>query len=357
MQGRDGVIFGGGEVDVNKMLMFLPSVDKSGEIVYNTTECRGPFCRVETRRRPSQKGDYRMTLVILAAGMGSRYGGLKQIDPLGKNGEFIIDFSVFDAIRAGFTKVVFVIKEENLAVFRETVGKRIEPHVKVEYVFQDLHDLPSGHTCPAGRTKPFGTAHALLAARNVVSEPFAVINADDFYGGEAYRLLASHLSAAKNGEYCMVGYRLKNTLTENGSVSRGECRCDEEGYLLSVTERTRIFTEEGGRTVYVEDEVSHPIADSTVVSMNCWGFTPEIFASVARGFEGFLSKDEGDPMKREYYLPFAVQEMLDEKKCTVRVFETDAKWYGVTYHEDKESVQVGIAALTDAGEYPEPLFS
>ena len=296
-----------------------------------------------------------MTLVILAAGMGSRYGGLKQIDPLGKNGEFIIDFSVFDAIRAGFTKIVFVIKEENLGAFRETVGKRIEPHVAVEYVFQDLRDLPEGYTCPAGRTKPFGTAHALLAARNAVNEPFAVINADDFYGRDAFLLLAKHLSAAKNGEYCMVGYRLKNTLTENGSVSRGECKCDESGYLLRVTERTKIL-KEGGETVYVEDGVSHPISDTAVVSMNCWGFTPEIFASVMLGFERFLSKDEGDPMKREYYLPFAVQEMLDEKKCTVRVFETDSKWYGVTYHEDKEGVKAGIAALIDAGEYPDTLF-
>lgn len=297
-----------------------------------------------------------MTLVILAAGMGSRYGGLKQIDPVGKNGEFIIDFSVFDAIRAGFSKLVFVIKEENLAIFRETVGKRVEPHIEVAYVFQDLRDLPEGFTCPEGRTKPFGTAHALLAARDAVNEPFAVINADDFYGKEAFALLSKHLSSAKNGEYCMVGYRLKNTLTENGSVSRGECEYDETGYLKKVTERTKIFTE-GDRVVYVEEDVAYPLSENTVVSMNCWGFTPEIFASVMRGFCEFLSKPEGDPMKREYYLPFAVQEMLDRRECTVRVYETDSKWYGVTYHEDKEGVKAGIAALTDAGEYPNTLFA
>lgn len=296
-----------------------------------------------------------MTLVILAAGMGSRYGGLKQIDPVRDSGEFILDFSVFDAIRTGFSKVVFVIKEENLDAFRDTVGKRIEPYVAVEYVFQSLDDLPEGFSCPEGRTKPFGTAHALLAARNAVNEPFAVINADDFYGRNAYLLLSEHLSGAKNGEYCMVGYPLKNTLTENGSVSRGVCETEESGYLKKVTERTKIVPA-GDHAVYTEGENSYPLALDTVVSMNCWGFTPEIFPLVAEGFKTFLASPASDPMKREYYLPFAVQELMDAGKCRVRVYTTDAKWYGVTYHEDKDSVKAGIAALTAEGEYPERLF-
>ena len=297
-----------------------------------------------------------MTLVILAAGMGSRYGGLKQIDPITDDGEFILDFSIYDAIRAGFRKVVFVIKEENLALFRETVGKRIESSIEVAYAFQKMDDLPAGHVPPEGRTKPFGTAHAVLAARNEITEPFAVINADDFYGREAYESIAAHLKSAKAGEYCMAGYVLRNTLTENGSVSRGVCSIDGNGYLTDVVERTKI-SPAGDHAVFTEDGADYPLSYDAIVSMNCWGFTPEILGKIEAGFDRFLSSDVGDPMKREYYLPFSVRECMEAGSCTVRVYETPAKWYGVTYSEDREGVKNGIRGLIDAGIYPKGLWN
>ena len=296
-----------------------------------------------------------MTLVILAAGMGSRYGGLKQIDPITEDGEFILDFSIYDAIRAGFTKVVFVIKEENLEAFRETVGRRIEHSIEVAYAFQTLSDLPEGCTCPEGRTKPFGTAHAVLAARREINEPFAVINADDFYGKEAYASLAAHLKNAHPGEYCMAGYVLRNTLTENGSVSRGVCTIDGNGYLRDVTERTKIVPADG-HAVFTDDGTEQPLSYDTIVSMNCWGFTPDILPMIEAGFARFLSSDEGDPMKREYYLPFAVRECMEAGKCTVRVYETNAKWYGVTYTADRDGVKNGIRDLILTGAYPKGLW-
>ncbi len=298
-----------------------------------------------------------MTLVLLAAGMGSRYGGLKQIDPITDNGEFIIDFSIFDAIRNGFDKVVFVIKEENLDIFRETVGKRFEDKIKVEYVFQKLDDLPEGFSVPEGRTKPWGTAHALLAARDAVSEPFAVINSDDFYGCEAYRLIAEHFSGkntSEGGDYCMVGYVLSNTLTDNGTVSRGICKLDENGKLIEVTERTKIAAD-GDVAVSVEDSGTYKMPLDSVVSMNCWGFTPDIFDGVMEGFKRFLSTPHADECKCEYYLPFAVTELMNEGKCTVKVYCTEQSWYGVTYAEDKEAVKSSIAALIDSGKYPQKL--
>ncbi len=298
-----------------------------------------------------------MTLVILAAGMGSRYGGLKQIDPITDHGEFIIDFSVFDAIRSGFDKVVFVIKKENLEEFRATIGKRFESKVKVDYAFQDINDLPEGFSVPAGRTKPWGTAQALLAARSVVKEPFAVINADDFYGRSAYELLASHLSAAKNADkpsYCMVGYILENTLTENGTVSRGICEVGEDGYLCDVTERTAI-SRDGDSAVYEENGVKTKIALDSIASMNCWGFTPDIFDGVMEGFQAFLSNLGDNPMKCEYYLPFAVRELMAAGECTVKVYSSKDAWYGVTYHEDKEKVKNSILKLTQSGAYPDGL--
>ena len=297
-----------------------------------------------------------MTLVILAAGMGSRYGGLKQLDPITDKGEFIIDFSVFDAIRAGFDKVVFVIKKENLELFRDTIGSRFEDKIDVRYAFQDLYDIPEGFSVPEGRVKPWGTAQAMLAAKDEVKEPFAVINADDFYGKSAYELLASHLRAPKKGkaEYCMIGYVLENTLTENGTVSRGVCRVDEEGYLVDVTERTAIRPC-GDHAVFEEGGEEHPLALNTVVSMNCWGFTPDIFAKVEEGFRTFLSDLGENPLKCEYYLPFAVRELMDTGDCSVRVYESDSAWYGVTYHEDKEKVQKSLQALKDQGIYPDSL--
>ena len=278
-----------------------------------------------------------MTLVILAAGMGSRYGGLKQIDPITEHGEFIIDFSVFDAIRSGFNKVVFVIK--------------------VEYAFQSLTDLPDGFTVPEGRTKPWGTAQALLAARHIVKEPFAVINADDFYGKSAYTLLSAHFSQKKKAnqpEYCMVGYVLENTLTENGTVSRGICHVGEDGYLRDVTERTSI-RRKGDVAVYEESGSETELPLNSIASMNCWGFTPDIFDGVMEGFRTFLSDLGDNPLKCEYYLPFAVRELMDQGKCAVRVYASDSAWYGVTYHEDKDHVKNSIRKLTQAGVYPEQL--
>ena len=297
-----------------------------------------------------------MTLVILAAGMGSRYGGLKQIDPIGDHGEFIIDFSIYDAILNGFDKVVFVIKEENLDEFRNTVGKRFENKLKVEYVFQRIDDLPSGFEVPEGRIKPWGTAHALLSARNTVKEPFAVINADDFYGRSAYRMLNGHFvnGADKVGNYCMVGYILKNTLTENGTVSRGICKTDENSMLLEVVERTAIRPY-GDHAVYSENGEDFELSFDAVASMNCWGFTPDIFEHVLKGFEEFLVSNTGDPLKREYYLPYAVTEMMSKGLCNVRVYSSEDSWFGVTYHDDRESVKKGIRELKEKGVYPNDL--
>ena len=293
-----------------------------------------------------------MTLLILAAGMGSRYGGLKQLDPITDNGEFIIDFSVYDAVTSGFDKIVFVIKEENLELFRSTIGRRFEDKVKVEYAFQKLDDLPAGHKVPDGRDKPWGTAQAVLAARHVVNEPFAVINADDFYGRSAYRSLAKHLSEAKPTEYCMVGYVLENTLTENGTVSRGICNVNN-GYLVDVTERTKI-SRQGDTAVYTDDNGVTEIPLDSTASMNCWGFTPDVFDRIYDGFDKFLS-ERGGELKSEYYLPFAIKEIMDRGECSVRVYSSKEPWYGVTYREDRQSVVDSLAALKTAGTYPSKL--
>lgn len=295
-----------------------------------------------------------MTLVILAAGMGSRYGGLKQVDPITDNGKFIIDFSVYDAALSGFDRVVFVIKRENLEVFRETIGKRFENKIKVEYVFQDLNDIPEGFSVPEGRVKPWGTAHALLAARDIVDDNFAVINADDFYGKSAYELLSKHLSSVKSSSFCMIGYKLENTLTENGTVARGICNVGDDGYLKDVVERTSI-RRAGDMAAFDENGVDTLIPLDSVASMNCWGFTPDIFDGIKEGLKAFFSNlaSSPNPLKAEYYLPFAVRELMDAGKCTVKVYKSDSSWYGVTYHDDKENVKKSIQALIDKGEYPE----
>lgn len=297
-----------------------------------------------------------MTLLILAAGLGSRYGGLKQLDSVTENGEFIIDFSVYDAIKSGFDKIVFVIKEENLELFRETIGKRFEDQVKVEYAFQRLDDLPEGFSVPAGREKPWGTAQALLAARYCINEPFAVINADDFYGRNAYEKLAKHLSTvdltAETAQYCMVGYVLENTLTENGTVSRGVCEV-ENGLLVDVVERTKI-SKGNGVALFTEDGKETELPMDTIVSMNCWGFTPDIFDRVMDGFAKFLANNDGD-IKREYYLPFAVKEIMDASKCSVSVYSSADSWYGVTYREDHDHVVESLKKLRDKGIYPQKL--
>lgn len=305
-----------------------------------------------------------MTLVILAAGMGSRYGGLKQIDPITENGEFIIDFSIYDAIVAGFDKVVFVIKEENYDLFRETVSRRIEGSVRVEYCFQRTDDIPSDIKLPSGRVKPWGTAHAVLAARDAIEGDFAVINADDFYGRQAFELLAKHLkcNGTQSGEKencCMVGYRLGNTLTENGTVSRGICIADDNMELISVTECTGIARDGDGAKYTDTDGAEHKLSSDSIASMNCWGFTKNMLGYMWEGFEDFLrTLDLNDPdwVKKEYYLPYSVASILADGKCTVKVYPTSAVWYGVTYHEDKEKVKSSIERLIESRVYPEDLW-
>lgn len=301
-----------------------------------------------------------MTLVILAAGLGSRYGGMKQLDPMTEQGEFIIDFSVFDAIRAGFDRVVFIIKEENLELFRESIGKRIEKHIAVDYAFQHLEELPQGFVPPQGRTKPFGTAQAIYCVRDLVKDPFAVINADDFYGRDAFFRLARHLALPEKeiAEHCMIGYRLGNTLTDHGTVSRGYCTVDGDGMLQSVTELTKIKrTEDGAAYLSPDGKDWLPLSPDSIVSMNCWGFTPAFFTELERDLAAFLENGERDPMTSECYLPSAVDAQRKRGSCTVRVYPTDAVWQGVTYAEDKPTVKAAIRDLIARGEYPENLWN
>lgn len=298
-----------------------------------------------------------MTLVILAAGMGSRYGGLKQIDPIGPGGEFIVDYSVYDALQAGFDRVVFIIKKENLDLFRDTVGKRIEPHIRVEYVFQQLEDLPDGFSVPEGRVKPWGTGHALLCAAGAVDDGFAVINADDFYGRDSFAKLAGFLrEAGEDGRehYAMAGFRLANTLTDNGTVSRGVCETDGAGYLTRVTERTKI-RRNGARVQYAEGDGWVDLPAEATVSMNCWAFPPTLFGHLKEKFKTFLATN-ADPVKGEFFLPFAVQDLIDEGVCDVKVLATTAQWYGVTYHEDREGVVRALKAMHENGIYPPSLW-
>ncbi len=298
-----------------------------------------------------------MTLVILAAGMGSRYGGLKQIDPIGPGGEFIVDYSVYDALQAGFDRVVFIIKKENLDLFRDTAGKRIEPHIRVEYVFQQLEDLPDGFSVPEGRVKPWGTGHALLCAAGAVDDGFAVINADDFYGRDSFDKLAGFLrEAGEDGRehYAMAGFRLANTLTDNGTVSRGVCETDGAGYLTRVTERTKI-RRNGARVQYAEGDGWVDLPAEATVSMNCWAFPPTLFGHLKDKFKAFLATN-ADPVKGEFFLPFAVQDLIDEGVCDVKVLATTAQWYGVTYHEDREGVVLALKAMHENGTYPPSLW-
>ncbi len=302
-----------------------------------------------------------MTLVILAAGMGSRYGGMKQIDPMTENGEFIIDFSIYDAIQAGFDKVVFIIKEENLDNFRDTVGKRVEPFIKTEYAFQSLESLlPSADCLPEGRVKPWGTAHALLCAEKEVGDDnFAVINADDFYGRDAYEKIAEFLRNVKRGDgkihTAIVGYVLKNTLTENGTVSRGVCAVDKNGMLCDIVERTKIKPN-GEIAAYLDGEKWRDLPYDTIVSMNFWGFTPEIFAPLKKEFYNFLGNISDNPMKKEYLLPNIVGQLEKQSLVDIKAYDTTAKWFGVTYSEDKPYVKEGIRKMIENGEYPQKLW-
>ena len=299
------------------------------------------------------------TLIIMAAGMGSRFGGSKQITPVDDAGHIIIDFSIFDAVRAGFGKVICVIKPEMEADFRAAIGDRIARNVALTYAYQTTDRLPEGFTVPEGRVKPWGTAHAVLCALDQVDGPFAVINADDFYGAGAFRAAADFLMAGGDvNEHAMVGYRVENTLTENGSVSRGVCATDEDGYLVSIVERLRIEPREGG-AAYTEDGGATWtfIPAGTPVSMNLWAFRQGIVPAFGQGFEDFLQDTvPGNPMKAEYYLPYVPRALIAEGKARVRVLDTDERWYGMTYREDIETVKNAIAGMKAAGKYPEKLW-
>lgn len=297
------------------------------------------------------------TLFVLAAGMGSRYGGLKQLDGLGPNGETIMDYSIYDAIKAGFGKVVFVIRKSFEADFRAVVVNKFKNLIDVEVVFQDITDVPEGCTYNPEREKPWGTNHAVLMGRDVIKEPFAVINADDFYGQESFAILADFLRSVvgKSNEYCMVGYRVGNTLSESGSVSRGVCVVDENNLLKNVVERTHI-EEKGGTIIFIDEngeEVS--IAAETPVSMNMWGFTPDYFDYSLEYFKQFLAEN-GDKLKSEFYIPLAVNNLIVEGRATCAVLDTPSKWFGVTYAEDRPQVVLKINELIRKGVYPAQLF-
>ena len=300
-------------------------------------------------------------LVIMAAGMGSRYGGLKQIDPIDKQGHIIMDFSIYDAIQAGFEEVIFIIKKENEQDFKAAIGNRMEKHIKVHYVFQELDDLPEGFVVPEERKKPWGTGHAVLSCRNVIEGPFAVINADDYYGQDAYRVLYDYLTHHQDDEtyrYCMVGYQLENTLTDNGHVARGICEIDKDNMLMTIHERTRI-EKRGEEIVYTEDdgETWVPIAKGSTVSMNMWGFSQSMMQELQNAFPQFLQENiNKNPLKCEYFLPTVVDQLIQTGKATAKVLLSTARWYGVTYKEDKAFVVEAIQKLKDQGIYPQNLW-
>lgn len=301
------------------------------------------------------------TLVILAAGMGSRYGGLKQIDPVGPDNSIIIDYSIYDAVKNGFNKVVFIIKKENEELFRQVIGDKVSKYVQVEYVFQSLDKIPEGFECPADRVKPWGTAHAILCCKGVVNEPFVVINSDDFYGRGAYEALGSWIEktdfSGDKYKFAMAGYYLKNTLTDNGTVSRGVCDVDENGQLIDVIERTKIMRV-NGKISFTEDEENWTeLPEEVLCSMNCWCFPAEFIEEIEKYFVEFLKNEvPSNPLKSEFFLPFLVRDLLGDKKCTVDVLETKDRWFGVTYKEDKPDVVKSVQALVDAGVYPEKLW-
>ena len=301
-------------------------------------------------------------LVVMAAGMGSRYGGLKQIDPIDKEGHIIMDFSIYDAVRAGFEKVVFIIKKENEEAFREAIGERLSKQIEVAYVFQELTNIPEGYSVPEGRVKPWGTGHAVLSCIDEIDGPFAVINADDYYGVHAFKMAYDFLTSEEKDEdvyhYMMVGYRLENTLTENGHVARGVCSISPEGKLVDIEERTRI-EKKGDGAAFTEDDGATwtSLGEDTIVSMNMWGFTESILGELDQRFAAFLEKGlKENPLKCEYFLPFVVDELLKENKAEVTVLKSVDRWYGVTYKEDKQMVVDAIRRLKDQGLYPEKVW-
>ncbi len=298
------------------------------------------------------------TLFVLAAGMGSRYGGLKQLDGLGPNGETIMDFSIYDAIRGGFGRVVFVIRKDFEADFREKILCKYENHIPVELVFQSIDNLPEGFTAPAERMKPWGTNHAVLMGKGVINEPFAVINADDYYGRDSFAVLAQELISkdGSSGQYSMVGYRVGNTLSESGTVARGVCTTNTEGMLTDVVERTSIERVDGVVSFTDENSEVQSLDENTPVSMNMWGFTPDYFGYSEDIFREFLDENIENP-KAEYYIPTAVNKLINSGVASVKVLDTTSKWFGVTYAEDREGVVEKLRALVEAGEYPSPLFA
>ena len=299
-----------------------------------------------------------MTLVIMAAGMGSRFGGLKQVEPVGPNGEFILDYSVFDAIRAGYDKVVFIIKEENYDLFRETIGKRIESKIKVEYVFQKIEDVPEGVVVPESRVKPWGTSHAILSAKNVVDEPFTVINADDFYGLDPFIKIKEFFSnELDQNNYSMIGYVVRNTMTENGSVKRGICEADENGFLMNLVESK--IEDVDGKIIAspLEDEDNKfEVSNDSLVSMNFWGFNPSIFTYLEEEMKEFFEKHKNDLDTCEFLIPNSVFKKIYDGTVTVKVLNTDEKWFGVTYKEDKPDLVNAINKMIEEGKYPKNLW-
>ena len=300
------------------------------------------------------------TLIVMAAGIGSRYGGLKQIDPVGPNGEIIIDYSIYDALKAGFGKVVFVIKKDIEAVFRERVSRNIERHCETAYVFQSVDDLPAGFEVPPDRRKPWGTGHAVLSCRNVVRSPCAVINADDFYGTSSYQILYEYLEAAQDRDgvydYCMVGFVLENTLTEHGYVSRGVCRLNRDGTLDKINERKRV--EKFGHVIRYTEDGEHwvDIPRASIASMNMWGFTPSVFSELQTRFPRFLRAHNDDIDTAEFFLPEIISDLVVEKRATVKVLATNERWIGVTYKNDVPRVTLAIRDLIHRGIYPENLW-
>ena len=297
------------------------------------------------------------TLLILAAGMGSRYGGLKQLDGVGPSGETIMDYSVYDALRAGFSKIVFVIRKSFEKEFREKIVTKYENHIPVEVVFQDLGDLPQGFTLNPEREKPWGTSHALLMAKDVIKEPFASINADDFYGKESYYILAGQLKnmVGKTKEYCMAGYMVGNTLSDSGSVTRGVCEVDSENYLKQIVERAKIERIDGVPRFMDDDGQWKNLTDTTYVSMNIWGFTPDFFDITGRDFIEFLQVNQNQ-LKAEFLIPTHINTLVQKGEVKVKLFNTPANWFGVTYIEDRSTVIHKIQSLVDKGDYPDKLF-
>ncbi len=303
---------------------------------------------------------YKATLVIMAAGMGSRYGGLKQIDPIGRNGEIILHYSVYDAIKAGFDRVIFVIKHEIEEDFKAVIEGKFEDKIKIEYAYQDINNLPEGFSVPEGRVKPWGTGHAVLSCKDMIDGPFAVINADDYYGKETFSLIYDEVTKQKEDcgkyDFCMVGFKVENTLTENGHVARGVCQTNSAGYLTDIVERTKIAKKDGKIMFTEDDESWTQIPEGSTVSMNCWGFTKDMMKELEDRFASFLEKNKDNALKCEYFLPFVVDDLLKEGKARVKVLYTTEKWYGVTYKADKEIVVAAVKQKVTDGEYPEKLW-